>query len=529
MIDSGRKPWPWFAPLLGSYVPLHIAASNPGQVDAGEAAIVTGIALVVSGALVALVRPVLRNWSAAGLGAAWLILLFYGYGPVNVWWVDFANESLEQSVRGMRWLYGNAQPAHSLVWTVIACGGLWALRSVGAAPAARLAAALNVAAVFLAAVALLRLVSGNFDRDGQHGTSPAPPAARTAATGAPAPDIYLILLDAYARADVLAEHYGFDNSRFVDELRRSGFQVSGESRANFYWTFLSLATMLNMEYVQALLGERLDPESRDRFDAYRMLRDNRAAAFLRARGYRTVQLQSTWSGMGRNPYVDEFVPCESGFLTSNYLRSIADASWLRAAQARASLEIASCHLRNFESLAAQASRPGPKFVVAHFVPPHHPYLFDRAGRVLRRATISDQFDFQQRLWEDRRAYVDQLSYVNDRVLEVVRRLITESRTPPVIILVSDHGPKPMSGLGELEARRIGFATLTAMHVPGAPADFLPADATPVNHLRRIFNLYFDAGLPLAPDRHFVSSYQMPYDLREVDTEGRLLPASNADF
>jgi hypothetical protein len=37
----------------------------------------------------------------------------------------------------------------------------------------------------------------------------------------------------------------------------------------------------------------------------------------------------------------------------------------------------------------------------------------------------------------------------------------------------------------------------------------------VNHLRRVFDLYFDADLPLLPDRYFVSEYQSPFDLTEV--------------
>jgi hypothetical protein len=62
---------------------------------------------------------------------------------------------------------------------------------------------------------------------------------------------------------------------------------------------------------------------------------------------------------------------------------------------------------------------------------------------------------------------------------------------------------------------VRLANLTAMYLPGAPEGFLPQDATPVNHLRRVFNLYFDAGLPMLPDRYFVSEYQSPFGLTEV--------------
>ncbi len=50
-------------------------------------------------------------------------------------------------------------------------------------------------------------------------------------------------------------------------------------------------------------------------------------------------------------------------------------------------------------------------------------------------------------------------------------------------------------------------------------------ATPVNLFRRVFNHYFDAGLPLRPDRHFVSQFGQPYRFIEVDQNGARLEAA----
>ena len=298
--------------------------------------------------------------------------------------------------------------------------------------------------------------------------------------------------------------------------------MSDSSRSNYYWTFLSLGSSLNLEYIQALVKDGLDPASRDRSELYRILRDNRAARFLRDRGYRYVHLQSTWGGTASNPFADEFLPCHAGLFGNEYLRAVADASWLRALESKASLDIASCHLQNFETLSAQAAMPGPKFVFAHFVPPHHPYLFDRDGAVLRRATISDQFEFQKRLWEDRAAYASQLEYMNRRIGEIVGHLVDDSAREPVIILVSDHGPNLRDGMYAPEQRHVRLSNLTAMYLPGAPPGLLPPDATPVNHMRRVFNLYFNAGLPMLPDRYFVSNYQSPLDFEEVGLDDRSL-------
>jgi hypothetical protein len=136
--------------------------------------------------------------------------------------------------------------------------------------------------------------------------------------------------------------------------------------------------------------------------------------------------------------------------------------------------------------------------------------------------MSDQFELQKRLWENRSAYAGQLTFISRRIGDVVARLIEESERSPAIILMSDHGPNLRSGLSEEEQREVRFANLTAMHLPGAPEGFLPPDATPVNHLRRVFNLYFDAKLPLLPDRYFISAYQTPFDLAEVGLDNEPL-------
>lgn len=522
--------WPWYAAVFAAYPLLYIAAVNPGQVEAPTVALAATVALACAAAAVLLLRWPLGSWAAAGMGAAWLAFLFFAYGPANEWWLDFVTAGVEQRAAGARWYSRSPHLVHSIAWALLGAAGLYALRRCVVRLSARLTAGLNVVAAMLAGLVIVQGVFNHAVGRASPATQAAPVASTAPTSGAAShPDIYFIVLDGYARADILREYYGFDNTPFLDHLRARGFQIADASRSNFSWTFLSLGSALNFEYVQPLLGDQLDPTTRDRKEMYRLLRDNRAAQFLKARGYRTVHLQSTWGGTGSNPFADEFLACHTGLFGDEYLRAVADASWLRALESKASMDIASCHLRNFEVLAAQAQRPGPKFVLAHFVPPHHPYLFDRAGNVLRRANISDQFEFQKRLWEDRASYVDQLVYVNRRIGEVVERLLAESARPPVILIMSDHGPNLKDGLPRHAQWRIRLANLTALYVPGANPALLPPDAAPVNHLRRVFNEFFDAGLPILPDRYFVSTYEFPYDFLEIDARDQPLEAPPAAF
>jgi len=57
------------------------------------------------------------------------------------------------------------------------------------------------------------------------------------------------VLDRYANVGTLAEVYGFDNSGFLNQLGAEGFYVANESCANYVRTSESLASSLNMEYI----------------------------------------------------------------------------------------------------------------------------------------------------------------------------------------------------------------------------------------------------------------------------------------
>ena len=69
------------------------------------------------------------------------------------------------------------------------------------------------------------------------------------ADSAETPDVYYIILDGYARADTLMRECNFDNSQFIDFLRSRGFYVADQSCSNYPMTFMSLASSLNMCYL----------------------------------------------------------------------------------------------------------------------------------------------------------------------------------------------------------------------------------------------------------------------------------------
>ena len=66
------------------------------------------------------------------------------------------------------------------------------------------------------------------------------------------PDIYYLILDGYARSDVMNDLFHFDNSPFLDRLELMGFFVAHGSTANYCQTPLSLSSSLNFEYLDDL-------------------------------------------------------------------------------------------------------------------------------------------------------------------------------------------------------------------------------------------------------------------------------------
>jgi hypothetical protein len=499
--------------ILAAYPVLHVAVENSDQVPVSTPLIAMLVSALAACALMVLLRAVSGSWDRAGAGVVLVALLFYTYGPVHTSLETYFLAQLERQTVPPENLTLRLHLWLSLAWAALCIAGLWFTIRSGKQFWDRLAPPLNVVAITLLAFQLVRLATGATGFGEQRAPAPTVAGKRETSLGYN-PDIYYIILDGYARDDILRHYYGFDNRGFLDGLRERGFAVNTASSANYFWTFLSLSSALNMQYVQELYPqETLRAEGRRVL--YEAIRDSSVARFLRERGYTYVHFQSTWGATLYNPHADQQVRCRGGLFQQEFYRVLAEVSWLKALQAWASNDLARCHLSNFDSLARMGDRPGPKFVFAHFLLPHHPYLFDREGRVLRDANLSNQFAFQEHLWEKRPLYVAQLEYVNQRVLQAIDAVLERSAHPPIVVLQSDHGPALREGIARTEQLRIRLANFAAYRLPGAPPCLMPADGSPVNQFRRILGFYFDADLPPLEQRYFYSSYRDPYAFRPV--------------
>jgi len=471
-----------------------------------------------------LLRRTTGSWPRSALLASLGALLFYGFGHLHA---ALHILLLRGGVGfGQEWHAELKMKMWISVGLVVVFVGLFALAYWRSGKAKlethlRLSSAANVLAGVLLLMPLATLAVGRLtsEQDPLEAADSAPLDAVSELVQRLGykPDIYDIVLDGYARQDVLSEFYDFDNSDFLHFLEGKGFDVLDRSRSNYVWTFLSMASWLNMQYVNLFTTE-IGEDSRDLTRPYLMIRDSGVARFLRQHGYRYVHLKSTWGATMMNMFADEEIDCGGGLFQNEFYRVLAESSLVRIWESPVGVDLAECHLSNLATLETMGSSPGPKFVFAHFLPPHHPYLFDRDGNVLSRATVSNQFELQRRLWGDREKFVDQTVYFNKRLKGVVEAILASSSNPPIILIHSDHGPQLLDD-DEMEMLDVfwhgRFGVLNAVYLPGLAPGALPEDTALVNPFRRVLTLYFDADLIPLGRQFFASHYAKPYRFYEV--------------
>jgi hypothetical protein len=126
-------------------------------------------------------------------------------------------------------------------------------------------------------------------------------------------------------------------------------------------------------------------------------------------------------------------------------------------------------------------------------------------------------------------YREQVIYADERVGQMIDQVLAQSKQPPVIVLMGDHGPrsgvKAEPSLADLEEC---MSNLTAIYLPGKHDAGLYPQITPVNIFRVVLNDYFDAKLPLLEDRSYYS-YPSQFASRDVteDVKPSVQNASSA--
>ncbi len=313
------------------------------------------------------------------------------------------------------------------------------------------------------------------------------------------PDIYFLLMDAYASTVALAQWYQFHNHLDSFLLQRK-FSIQAHSRSNYNFTPFSMASILNMSYLQGIEHPG-QVTLNDYNNCETLIRNNEVIKKLSAAGYDIVNY-SIFNLAGHPSLVEQdFLPLNTRLITERtmlaYLRKdigLKLAKWYPFKWFwGGDIMNANHNNQRFIELvktSAAVKSTRPRFVYAHFYLPHNPYYYDKNGNLKDIATITREntsFPIS--------AYLEYVTYANSRIREMITA-IQQQNPSAVIILMGDHGNRDSTK--EVFPVRY-FQNLNAVYYPDNDYKGLYDSISGVNQFRVVFNKLFKQNLPLLKD------------------------------
>ena len=304
------------------------------------------------------------------------------------------------------------------------------------------------------------------------------------------PDVYFILLDKYGRSDALEAHFDYDNSDFIEGLEDMGFWVADCSRSNYAFTVMSLASELNLDYVYNLT------DSPDLKTTSALIQNNLVFQAFEELDYTTIAFNMgySWGNMKDadyyiNDYPTDINTWEMDPFELMYIKStLGRLFFTRPTDLGAQVTLTDLERKAertnliLDLLPEMPQLSGSKFVYAHIINPHPPYVFNADGSLNENAEDTPESE----------GYPAQLAYLEPRILDAVAQILAESEQPPIIIIEGDHG----------FGKKFVTSNLLALYLPEGGEEGLDDHMTLVNVFPHIFNTYFGTEIEYLPDESY---------------------------
>ncbi|MFC1656881.1 sulfatase-like hydrolase/transferase [Patescibacteria group bacterium] len=337
------------------------------------------------------------------------------------------------------------------------------------------------------------------------------------------PDIYYIIPDGHVRADVAKKHFGYDLTPLINKLEDLDFYIARDARSNYTMTNLSIPSFLSMNYLDKYFDVEKMKDIKGRFEAWSLINehDDLKQEFNKL-GYKWISLDSGYkSNMKENTDI---------FLTNNqssfeFYNTFLDTTPLQIL-IKPNSSLSPARIRHNQSLFAFKKLgeipdiKEPTFTFAHIIAPHPPYVFNKEGNIppedIKYLLGKSESRDIPKLKE---LYIDQMDYVDRKLIETIDTIIRKSDNPPIIVIQADHGfhiddIHPNDNNPELWNNYT--AILSAFYFPDHDYSQLYSTITPVNNFRVVLNQYFDRKIELLEDRSYYSWYGEPFQFQEVD-------------
>lgn len=343
------------------------------------------------------------------------------------------------------------------------------------------------------------------------------------------PDILIILLDGYGRSDVLSDLYQFDNTPFLQELEQMGFHTIPDARSNYMQTSLSVAASLNFNYLQNLL-RGAEPSEYSRSQLLRLIHHSQFKSTLReadyvdfsvASGYRPTDLRFSTKylhpDVAATNLFERLMIENSGLGLAANLPSAPDSLAHPGYQLhRDQVELA------FEVITdpPTAKSNQASWTFLHLISPHPPFVYDESGDSIDPGypyVLLDGSAYPGAMDTYRRQYIQQLKYINNRLLLSLESLVRQRGDEILIVVHADHGPGSELVWESLKRTNVRerFGILLSYRMPGGEGTISSPIRSPVNAYRGVLNELFDTDLSPLEERSYFSTWDRPFDFQSV--------------
>lgn len=485
--------------LFAAYAVLFLYAANLDEVLPVDAAAPLFRAMAGAAVALAVLSLVYRNAMRGAIVASMLVIAFFAYGHV-------ATALTGASVSDQLQL---------AVWGALVVGAVvYAARAKTSLPGTT--TGLNVLATVLVVLTLATIVPYEVQRSAPAAETEVQ-AVATTTSATRKPDIYYLVFDRYGSADAIQRRFGITDNDLYGWLRDRGFQVPGHSHASYRATDFSLASTLNLRYLDELTTQ-VGRVSSDRTPAQHLLRTHEVGRFLKSQGYAYYHL-GTWfdpthtnSMATTNLTLGVTSEFESVLWDTTIVPPIEHAIGITPTKQTFLDRHRDGTLFEFRQLHRVRTAPGPKFVFAHILLPHDPYVFHADGSLVT--------EDESKATDEKLLYAGHIAFANANIKSIVSELLSgPEETRPIVIVQADEGPLACKSVDCVQTTpeyfKIRSGVLNAMYLPGV-TDRLPERFTSVNTFRFIFSHYFGADLPPLPDRIFTwPDNDHLYDFQDV--------------
>ena len=347
----------------------------------------------------------------------------------------------------------------------------------------------------LAAFNLIKIIPAELEKSRTNPTAIAASLEEgTAVANQRYPDIYYLVFDEAAGFEVARRYWPSPEvDGLVSFLEGIGFYVAEESHGESIHTLHEISTRLNYEKY---------PIGDEYFEIYnKAIGNNAVMAYLKELGYTIIAYderrtpyptmlpvpadilieESPDKNAGRAVFLDDYkiLVLQSTMLRS-FLNQDPELHHHRNMILYTSENIASEHV------------PSPRFVYAHLMLPHGPFIFSGNGTITVSGR-SEHFNWQR--------YPENYKFFLSVAQLTVNNIVSETKGNAVIILQSDHGARNFTEspyIGSFQNFPEEYKTwiVNAVYLPNCDDAPLTQDLDPINTFPIVFNCYFDTDIPL---------------------------------